>query len=1162
MAPISIHGAAPGFWPLDELIPSLKKPKKLDQAQAAKRVMALEESQRRVWLNIARKDVVRVYKYHATGYAVKSGHHKRLASMAASQARKSSTRTTKSTKDVQTRAKRLMREMLVFWKKNEREERDIRKRAEKEAVDRAKEEEEKREAARQARKLEFLISQTELYSHFVGNKLKNATNGDTPVIHTKIPQGAEAPSLEPLDELDFDNEDQTNLHRHAARNAQGAIQLAKERAQAFDAQTALDRKINEDQIHPAVKEHTKYNDGEVEGRASVLGETSTSAPIVDLDSDELNFQNPTSMKEMTIAQPRMLMAQLKEYQLKGLNWLATLYEQGINGILADEMGLGKTVQSISLLAYLAETHDIWGPFLVIAPASTLHNWQQEITRFVPSLKALPYWGNVKDRATLRKFWNKKQISYNQDAPFHVLITSYPLIVQDDKYFQRVKWQYMILDEAQAIKSSSSARWKTLLNFQCRNRLLLTGTPVQNSMQELWALLHFIMPSLFDSHDEFSEWFSKDIENAAENKGGKLNEHQLRRLHMILKPFMLRRVKRHVQNELSEKIELDIYCDMSPRQRSLYRGLRANISVAELLQKAANLGDADSAMSLMNLVMQFRKVCNHPELFERSDVVAPFSFCTFGRSGSLIREGDFLDCPYSAENPIKSLLPHLFFHSSGLLEIPGEHARAGFETHWFKNILSIWSTDSIFRSLIHIYSGSTFSFLHLLNSSPQEIHATVTAEPLCRMLAAAQEEAHWRNDAAIYTDAEFACSTTPIGLLPPRLSAYLAIADGLPALDAIGLELFSTSYLSRPDIRWRSESVVAPPIMVEYSSRVFFDRAANKGSYPLISLALYGLTDSQAFDGSLVDRFHTILPGLPPLGLFRCSPGYQIPWSPMQVPEGKRLIYDSTKLARLDALLQELKAGDHRVLIYFQMTKMMDLMEEYLVYRQYKYLRLDGSSKLEDRRDMVLDWQTRPEIFIFLLSTRAGGLGINLTAADTVIFYDHDWNPSNDAQAMDRAHRLGQTRQVTVYRLITRGTIDERIVQLARVKKDVQDIVVGNKQFTEATKPSEIVSLLLNDEELANLGNAPSTVDASTTKVSERRAGKQPEDARNSSGVRDLWNEEGDDFFGQPNPAPVPALGVDIEDDMTPPPPSEITITKKGKGTGAKRGRKKKIANGV
>lgn len=142
----------------------------------------------------------------------------------------------------------------------------------------------------------------------------------------------------------------------------------------------------------------------------------------------------------------------------------------------------QTVQSISLLAHLAEKHDIWGPFLVVAPASTLHNWQQELSRFVPKLKALPYWGNVKDRTTLRKFWSKKEISYNEDAPFHVLITSYQLITQDQQYFQRVKWQYMILDEAQNIKNSSSARWKTLLGFHCRNRLLLTGTPIQNNMQ--------------------------------------------------------------------------------------------------------------------------------------------------------------------------------------------------------------------------------------------------------------------------------------------------------------------------------------------------------------------------------------------------------------------------------------------------------------------------------------------------------------------------------------------------------------------------------------------------------------------------------------------------------------------------------------------------------
>lgn len=186
----------------------------------------------------------------------------------------------------------------------------------------------------------------------------------------------------------------------------------------------------------------------------------------------------------------MLNCQLKEYQLKGLNWLVNLYEQGINGILADEMGLGKTVQSISVMAYLAETYNVWGPFLVIAPASTLHNWQQEVTRFVPGLKALPYWGNAKDRKVLRKFWNRKHVTYSKDAPFHVLITSYQLVVQDEKYFQKIKWQYMILDEAQAIKSSSSSRWKILLGLHCRNRLLLTGTPIQNTMQGIIQFRHY------------------------------------------------------------------------------------------------------------------------------------------------------------------------------------------------------------------------------------------------------------------------------------------------------------------------------------------------------------------------------------------------------------------------------------------------------------------------------------------------------------------------------------------------------------------------------------------------------------------------------------------------------------------------------------------------
>lgn len=279
--------------------------------------------------------------------------------------------------------------------------------------------------------------------------------------------------------LDFNDEDETNLLTHARMNAESAVQKALSKAKQFDQTFAAEQAVS--------KENYDLDSYENGGDQAFDTLTSTSgAPdkaLKGVNIDEMNFQNPTMAGDVEIAkQPAMLSCTLKEYQLKGLNWLANLYEQGINGILADEMGLGKTVQSISLMAYLAEVHNIWGPFLVVAPASTLHNWQQEIAKFTPSLKVLPYWGNVKDRTTLRKFWNRKSLRYDKNAPFHILITSYQLVVTDEQYFSKVKWQYMVLDEAQAIKSSASSRWRILLGFNCRNRLLLTGTPIQNSMQ--------------------------------------------------------------------------------------------------------------------------------------------------------------------------------------------------------------------------------------------------------------------------------------------------------------------------------------------------------------------------------------------------------------------------------------------------------------------------------------------------------------------------------------------------------------------------------------------------------------------------------------------------------------------------------------------------------
>lgn len=160
------------------------------------------------------------------------------------------------------------------------------------------------------------------------------------------------------------------------------------------------------------------------------------------------------------------------------------------------------------------------------------------------------------------------------------------------------------------------------------------------------------------------------------------------------------------------------------------------------------------------------------------------------------------------------------------------------------------------------------------------------------------------------------------------------------------------------MKWCTPTVIAPPISMYCNDRTFVETQTNMQDAPIESLAIYGLPYEMRHSEGACSALKRLAPGVPPQGLAGISPPDQLPSSNMLVPEAKRLIYDSAKLSRLDSLLQELKRGDHRVLVYFQMTRMMDLMEEYLIYRQYKYLRLDGSSKLEDRRDMVIDWQTR------------------------------------------------------------------------------------------------------------------------------------------------------------------------------------------------------------
>jgi DNA helicase INO80 len=1045
-----------------------------------------------IWRDMARKDVNKVYKIAGDSYAIKTSNLKKTAILASKEAKRWQLRTNKGTKDLQARAKRIMREMMSFWKRNEREERDLRRAAEKQEIENAKKAEADREANRQKRKLNFLISQTELYSHFIGKKIKTdeverSTDHPDVAVPDKeassshaihVPTHSVAPGkVTNFDQLDFDDDDESVLHAAAMANAQNAIEEAQKKARAFN----------------------KQDEG----------------PAMD-DEGEMNFQNPAGMGDVDIEQPKMLQAQLKEYQLKGLNWLVNLYEQGINGILADEMGLGKTVQSISVMAYLAEKHGIWGPFLVVAPASTLHNWQQEISKFVPTLKVLPYWGTAADRKVLRKFWDRKHITYTQDAPFHVLVTSYQLVVSDVAYFQKMKWQYMILDEAQAIKSSQSSRWKSLLGFHCRNRLLLTGTPIQNNMQELWALLHFIMPSLFDSHDEFSEWFSKDIESHAQSNT-KLNEDQLKRLHMILKPFMLRRVKKHVQKELGDKIELDIFCDLTYRQRAYYGNLRNQISIMDLIEKAT-IGDDNDTGTLMNLVMQFRKVCNHPDLFERAETTSPFSFGYFAETASFMREGHNINVGYSTRNMIEYQLPRLVWRGDGRLKLPGRNNdKAGFKGRYLDQLMNIFTPENIRQGATE---SAPFSWLRFADTSIDEVATVSHKDVFTRAVDLSKKSRHLGALSVIYdeeNEKQFTPAPAMLKIVERNDRKPLAKVTNegyLNKLFNVSKDVWADSGISRLEQCGRPRAS-APPIEVFCSSRGAVVEKENVMFNIPVRRALYGPSpvEEKALITSKVSPMF-----FPPTKMLPAPTSEKQRFTNILVPSMRRFVTDSGKLAKLDDLLFKLKEGGHRVLLYFQMTRMIDLMEEYLTYRNYKYLRLDGSTKLEDRRDTVHDFQTRPEIFIFLLSTRAGGLGINLTSADTVIFYDSDWNPTIDSQAMDRAHRLGQTRQVTVYRMITRGTIEERIRKRALQKEEVQKVVMtggAGVDFNTRSKENrtkDIAMWLVDDDEAAEIERKEqelAAIEAAQPEKGKKKAGKKRKAEGGGGGggsLEDLYHE--------------------------------------------------------
>lgn len=297
---------------------------------------------------------------------------------------------------------------------------------------------------------------------------------------------------------------------------------------------------------------------------------------------------------------------LRDYQIQGLNWLIALHENKLSGILADEMGLGKTLQTISFLGHLRYRKGIEGPFLVIVPKSTLDNWRREFAKWTPEVNAIVLHGDKNARQEILQ-------DVILEAKFDVLITSYEMVIKEKGTLKRLAWQYIIIDEAHRIKNEASTLSQIIRLFYSKNRLLITGTPLQNNLHELWALLNFLLPDVFGDSEIFDEWFEQN--NSEEDQ-----EVVVQQLHTVLNPFLLRRIKADVEKSLLPKIETNLYVGMTDMQIHWYK------SLLEKDIDAVNgvVGKREGKTRLLNIVMQLRKCCNHPYLFEGAEPGPPYT----------------------------------------------------------------------------------------------------------------------------------------------------------------------------------------------------------------------------------------------------------------------------------------------------------------------------------------------------------------------------------------------------------------------------------------------------------------------------------------------------------------------------------------------------------
>ncbi len=603
---------------------------------------------------------------------------------------------------------------------------------------------------------------------------------------------------------------------------------------------------------------------------------------------------------------------------------------------------------------------------------------------------MTYYGSVKQRQQKRTGWMRP-------GAFHVCITTYNIILQDSAVFRRRQWQYMILDEAHNIRNFKSKRWITLLALRARRRLLLTGTPLQNNLMELWSLLHFLMPHIFQSHSEFQQWFAAPMDAMIEGKAA-VDQALVDRLHTVLRPFLLRRLKKDVEKQLPDKHEHVVLCRLSKRQRGLYEEFLASRRVRDTLD-GGNVVSGGCARSLclanvdrrfarscaclqlgvMNVLMQLRKVCNHPDLFEERPIVSPYDVPTrlaVHVPGLLLFAADSV-MESAALLPAPVAYPYHRSVTTYMEEPP-------LEPSWAR-VLAIRADN--FEAAVH--RNSVLSELRQRLPPPQLPWETVRAFTIVAKVHDEREQQH-RFESIV----EAVLAMAPL------------VTFAIPRARAQTPELVSSRVVS-----WR-------------------DR-----------------TDEEALLDTLTA--HTA-----------SSVGERAVFVRQQLyfPDKRLVQYDCGKLQELAELLARLQAGGHRVLIFTQMTRMLDVLETFLTFHHYAYLRLDGSTRTDRRYALMERFNEDKRLFCFILSTRSGGLGINLTGADTVVFFDSDWNPAMDAQAQDRCHRIGQTRTVHIYRLISAKTVEENILRKAWQKRQLERVTLAEGGFNMAQLGANRVDL--------------------------------------------------------------------------------------------------------